>query len=180
MKKLFNLLGAVAVSAMVLCPHMDVSAHEVTDDIPDVLYESYYQCNWNENPSSYEQLNQMLADTVCASLGLPHVTVAYCDDDPSLHHAYYELGSDCIYVNRQVMYSAQYAFKAIAHELRHVYQYRHSQNPSCDMDYAYKNSFANYRSSDGDYDAYASQLVESDAEAYANRLYLGLIASAHD
>lgn len=80
--------------------------------------------------------------------------------------SYYD-GLDYIYVNLGMLTSKEITVRAIAHEMRHDYQYEH-MNDDTDYGRAVKANKQNYIYYYNDIDGYYNQFVEKDAEEYAN------------
>lgn len=79
--------------------------------------------------------------------------------------SYYD-GLDYIYVNLGALTSKEETVRAIAHEVRHDYQYEH-MNDDTEYGRAVKANKQNYISYYTDINGYYSQFVEQDAEEYA-------------
>ena len=63
----------------------------------------------------------------------------------------------------------------IAHELRHAYQDRHARQPETKLDELYAANFEMYIPFEDDYSGYRSQLIESEASAFASQFKNELI-----
>ena len=89
--------------------------------------------------------------------------------------SYYD-GLDYIYVNLGTLTSKEITIRAMAHEVRHDYQYEH-MNDDTEYGRAVKANKQNYISYYTDLDSYYNQFVEKDAEEYAtnylNKHYAG-------
>lgn len=79
--------------------------------------------------------------------------------------SYYD-GLDYIYVNIGAINSYEEAVRAIAHEVRHDYQYEH-MNDDSEYGRAVKANKQNYISHYNDLDGYYNQFIEKDAEEFA-------------
>lgn len=79
--------------------------------------------------------------------------------------SYYD-GLDYIYVNIGAINSYEEAVRAIAHEIRHDYQYEH-MNDDTEYGKAVKANKQNYISHYNDLDGYYNQFIEKDAEEFA-------------
>lgn len=79
--------------------------------------------------------------------------------------SYYD-GLDYIYVNLGTLTSKEITVKAIAHEMRHDYQYEH-MNDDTDYGRAVRANKQNYISFYDDLDGYYNQFTEADAIEYA-------------
>lgn len=79
--------------------------------------------------------------------------------------SYYD-GLDYIYVNLGTLTSKEITVKAIAHEMRHDYQYEH-MNDDTEYGRAVKANKQNYISFYDNLDGYYSQFTEVDATEYA-------------
>lgn len=151
-----------------------------SDTLPDEIEQSYWQCNWEKYDDAAKKWQvQKLADSVAESLNIKVPEIRYFRDKEE-EMAYYDYGKNQIYINENNLFSAQYTFTSICHELRHVWQYNRTKSPETEADFKYKQNFANYISSDGQsYSSYSSQFIEQDAEMYANTLYTQLIKNAN-
>lgn len=88
-----------------------------------------------------------------------------CEEWPVMA-SYYD-GLDYIYVNLGTLTSKEITVRAIAHEMRHDYQYEH-MNDDTEYGRAVKANKQNYISYYNDLDGYYSQFVEKDAKDFAD------------
>lgn len=116
---------------------------------------------------SQEDFITDLTNKISKDLGLQSTPSLYFYNAPDwpVIAGYY----DCInyvYVNLGVLESEEETVRAIAHELRHDYQFEH-MNDDTDYGRAVKANKQNYISYYTDIDAYFAQFTEQDAEQYA-------------
>ena len=108
-----------------------------------------------------------LTEQVSKDLGIQTTPKLYfysCKEWPVIA-SYYD-GLDYIYVNLGALTSKEETVRAIAHEMRHDYQYEH-MNDDTEYGRAVKANKKNYISYYNDIDGYYNQFVEKDAEEFA-------------
>ena len=72
-------------------------------------------------------------------------------------------------INENMLHESGEAADTVAHELWHAYQHERASNPRSPKDFQYQHGFDNYIRPGDDFDAYQSQLVESEARAFADQ-----------
>ena len=103
---------------------------------------------------------------------LPEVTFIY--EDSSFFGGF--SGSDNkLYINEKFLDNPFELVDTIAHELRHAFQFQCALNPETMLDEMYAVNFEFYIRPEDDYMGYKSQLVESEASAFAYQFKSELI-----
>ena len=69
-----------------------------------------------------------------------------------------------------MLYQNDEAADTVAHELWHAYQYERASNPRTKMDHMYLENFNDYITPSDDFEGYQSQLLESEARAFAQQI----------
>ncbi|MBQ8944295.1 MAG: hypothetical protein IJ050_07310 [Clostridia bacterium] len=92
----------------------------------------------------------------------------YSEDDMS--YGGYNGKENKLYLNEKFLDDPMEMIDTIVHEIRHAYQFQHALNPETYQDYLYALNYANYIRPCDDYFGYRSQLVESEAYAFANQV----------
>lgn len=145
--------------------------------LPNDLIQQYQQIHWQTYTKDYQKLlNVVLCNEVSKILNIQMPNISYYSDI-DLSHGQWIVGSDTIEINIENIDSAQYMFKTITHELRHLWQYQKTQNPITKEDFDFKNNYDNYTKPESDYAIYSTQIIEQDAESFTNELYQQVIDS---
>lgn len=169
------IFGLIAVVTLA-CGINSYTAYAAENDfiVDEELMQEYHQVNWEQQDIEYKKnLNIQLADEIAKELCIPTPV-----QDEDTHRGMYYVGTNQININENILYSAQYTFKAIVHETRHVWQYQRTQNPITELDNNLKSNLENYTTSESNFEQYLTQSVEKDAEGYADYIYIQLILSA--
>jgi hypothetical protein len=100
------------------------------------------------------------------------------DNPPNMEYYYepeqgnyggYDPSTNTLSINEYMLHEADEAADTVAHELWHAYQHERASNPRSPKDYQYQYGFDNYIRPGDDFDGYQSQLVESEARAFADQ-----------
>lgn len=73
-------------------------------------------------------------------------------------------------INEYMLYQNDEAADTVAHELWHALQYQRASNPKTKLDAMYAENFNDYISYNEDFEGYQSQLLESEARAFAQQI----------
>ena len=73
-------------------------------------------------------------------------------------------------INEHMLYQNDEAADTVAHELWHALQYQRASNPKTKLDAMYAENFNDYISYNEDFEGYQSQLLESEARAFAQQI----------
>lgn len=108
-----------------------------------------------------------ITEQISKDLGVQTTPKLFFYNSPEWHviASYYD-GIDYIYVNIGVLNSYEEAVRAMAHEVRHDYQYEH-MNDDSEYGRAVKANKQNYISYYTNINGYYNQFIEKDAEEYA-------------
>lgn len=124
-----------------------------------------------ENLSLEEQKDSIrnLADYVIDVTGLENPPrIEYYDSAKEGDYGGYSQSDNVLYINEHMLYQNDEAADTVAHELWHAFQHERATNPTTRLDAMYAANFADYISpEDNDFVDYQSQLVESEARAFA-------------
>ena len=134
--------------------------------------ESFESSNW-EKLSLDEKKYSMERLTVYNSeiLSINHIPkIEYYNIDDDGDYGKFSKQENTLYINIHNIEDPYETIDTISHECRHCYQYERADKLVNERDYEFKNSFENYIYPEDDYFAYCSQLVEADAQKYANRI----------
>ena len=100
--------------------------------------------------------------------------VVFINEDRSFFGGF--SGSDnTLYINEKFLNNPFELVDTIAHELRHAFQFQRALNPETMLDEMYAVNFEFYIRPEDDYMGYKSQLVESEASAFAYQFKSELI-----
>lgn len=115
-----------------------------------------------------EEYITKLTQEISKDLALQTTPKLYFYNAPewSVMASYYD-GLDYIYVNLGTLTNKEITVRAIAHEMRHDYQYEH-MNDDTEYGKAVKANNQNYVSYYNDLEAYNNQFIEQDAKDYAD------------
>lgn len=153
---------------------ISVLAAEDENAVPTEIMQQYCQVNWEKcDVDTKKALNKLLANAVAEDLNISAPEIKYFQDRTELL-GYYDYGTNEIFINENNLFSAQYNYHPLCHEMRHVWQYSRAQNPQTEEDIVFKYNFENYISDD-QYNDYITQYIERDANIYADMLYMQLI-----
>ena len=108
-----------------------------------------------------------ITERISKDLGVQTTPKLFFYNSPEWHviASYYD-GIDYIYVNIGAINSYEEAVKAMAHEVRHDYQYEH-MNDDTEYGRAVKANKQNYIAYYDDLEGYYNQFIEKDAEEFA-------------
>jgi hypothetical protein len=134
------------------------------------LLDGFQEDNWAEMDlaGQKEQITGLF-DYVTDTIGL--------ENPPNIEYYQGEIGeyggfdssTNTLSINENMLHEADEAADTVAHELWHAYQHERALNPQSPKDYMYQAGFDNYIRPSDDFDAYQSQLIESEARAFADQ-----------
>jgi len=134
------------------------------------LLDGFQEDNWsNLDLDGQKEKILGLYDYVSERIGL--------ESPPSIEYYQGEQGeyggynptTNTLSINETMLHEADEASDTVAHELWHAYQHERAFNPQSPKDFQYQFGFDNYIRPGDDFDAYQSQLVESEARAFADQ-----------
>ena len=138
----------------------------------DANLENFTTENW-ENLSLDEQKEQMtdLAQYIIDVTGLKDPPkIEFYDSGIDGDYGGFNRATNTLSINEHMLYQNDEAADTIAHELWHAYQYERASNPSTKLDYMYLENFNDYITPDDDFEGYQSQILESEARAFAQQI----------
>ena len=142
----------------------------VNDEFLDRKLLDFTPENWKKmtDVEKKERITD-LCDYISQKLDIknpPEVTFIY--EDSSFYGGF--SGSDNkLYINEKFLDNPFELVDTIAHELRHAFQFQHALNPETILDEMYAVNFEFYIRPEDDYMGYKSQLLESEASAFAHQ-----------
>ena len=148
-----------------------VDVFEDTERLDSAL-ESFTDENW-EQLSLEEQKDKMeeLADYVSEVTGLENPpTIEYYYNESDTDYGGFDSSTNTLQINEYKLYENDEAADTIAHELWHAMQYERACNPSTKTDRMYAANFRDYIRPEDDFVGYQSQLIESEARAFAQQI----------
>ena len=138
----------------------------------DASLENFTSENW-ENLSVDEQKEQMtdLAQYIIDVTGLedPPKIEFYNNPEEGDYGGFNRI-TNTLSINEYMLYQNDEAADTVAHELWHAYQYERASNPRSKLDYMYLENFNDYITPNDDFEGYQSQLLESEARAFAQQI----------
>jgi hypothetical protein len=135
------------------------------------LLDGFTQDNWNsmELEGQKEQINGLF-DYVNDVLHLENPpSIEYYNEPEKGNYGGYNPVTNTLSINEYMLYDSNEAADTVAHELWHAYQHERASNPQSPKDFQYRFGFENYIRPEDDFDGYQSQLVESEARAFADQ-----------
>lgn len=160
-----------------ICSSIFAISANAEESLDYELLKGMYQCNWDNYDDETRRLFLESFAMNCSDiLGIEKPQITYFYED-SLNEANYDWGTNVISINENIMFSSVSSLKALAHELRHAWQWGNASCPEDDFDYMLLRNFNNYISSDN-YNSYSSQYIEVDANNFANWVYNEYISTA--
>lgn len=138
----------------------------------DSSLENFTSENW-ENLSLQEQKDNMtdLAQYIIDVTGLENPpTIEFYNSGKDGDYGGFNRATNTLSINEHMLYQNDEAADTVAHELWHAYQYERASNPSTKLDYMYLENFGDYITPDDDFEGYQSQILESEARAFAQQI----------
>ena len=130
----------------------------------------FEQSNWEcKDAEERGKAIREFAEYNAKRLGLETVPeiVYYHNENPN-DHGYCIPEKNVIYVNDYNAKNGADVVDTIAHESRHLYQFKRAALAETETDIAFKNNFDHYKNvEEDDYDEYLNQAIEKDARDYA-------------
>lgn len=148
-----------------------VNALEDTERLDENL-ENFTNENW-ENLSIEEQKESMndLAQYIIDVTGLENPPkIEFYNNDKEGDYGGFDRLNNTLSINEHMLYQNDEAADTVAHELWHALQYQRASNPKTRQDLMYAENFSNYISPSEDFEAYQSQILESEARAFAQQI----------
>lgn len=148
-----------------------VNALEDTERLDENL-ENFTNENW-ENLSIEEQKESMndLAQYIIDVTGLENPPkIEFYNNDKEGDYGGFDRLNNTLSINEHMLYQNDEAADTVAHELWHALQYQRASNPQTRQDLMYAENFSNYISPSEDFEAYQSQILESEARAFAQQI----------
>ena len=141
---------------------------ERLDDIlGDFQQDTWENAEFEEQKERVESLSEYINETL--SLGNPPA-IEYYNRPEEGDYGGYNASTNVLQINEYMLHHSREAADTIAHELWHAYQHERAMNPQSDKDHMYQYGFENYVRPEDDFDGYQSQLVESEARAFADQI----------
>lgn len=138
----------------------------------DASLENFTSENW-ENLSIDEQKEQMtdLAQYIIDVTGLENPPkIEFYNSGKDGDYGGFNRATNTLSINEHMLYQNDEAADTVAHELWHAYQYERASNPSTKLDHMYLENFNDYITPDDDFEGYQSQILESEARAFAQQI----------
>lgn len=138
----------------------------------DASLENFTSENW-ENLSVDEQKEQMtdLAQYIIDVTGLEDPPkIEFYNNPEEGDYGGFNRTTNTLSINEYMLYQNDEAADTVAHELWHAYQYEKASNPKSKLDYMYLENFNDYITPNDDFEGYQSQLLESEAQAFAQQI----------
>lgn len=138
----------------------------------DASLENFTAENW-ENLSLQEQKDQMtdLAQYIIDVTGLENPPkIEFYNSGKDGDYGGFNRATNTLSINEHMLYQNDEAADTVAHELWHAYQYERASNPSTKLDHMYLANFDDYITPDDDFEGYQSQILESEARAFAQQI----------
>ena len=129
--------------------------------------ENWAKLTLEEKKAAMLELEDYVAETLDLK-NPPHIE--FYNSEVEGEYGYFSEWTNTIGVNEYMLHDNMEAADTIAHELRHTYQHERAVSPQTRMDAMYSEGFKNYISPDMDFEGYQSQLVESEARAFAQQV----------
>lgn len=138
----------------------------------DASLENFTSENW-ENLSIDEQKEQMtdLAQYIIDVTGIEDPPkIEFYNNPEEGDYGGFNRATNTLSINEHMLYQNDEAADTVAHELWHAYQYERASNPKSKLDYMYLENFNDYITPNDDFEGYQSQLLESEARAFAQQI----------
>lgn len=138
----------------------------------DSSLESFTSENW-EQLSLDEQKEKMtdLAEYIIDVTRLenpPHIE--FYNNEQEGDYGGFNRMTNTLSINEHMLYQNDEAADTVAHELWHALQYQRASNPRTKLDAMYAENFNDYISPEEDFEGYQSQILESEARAFAQQI----------
>lgn len=180
-KAITEQLGDEYISMVELPPNSRIAEVNDGTDVPDEtnyfidevkaseVLSPFKQGDWEQlTIQEQKQAIEKLADYNAEILGVEDKPrIIYYNLEDSCDFGGYSAKQNAIYINEYNMYDAAETADTISHEYRHKYQHERAEKLETERDLEFKEGFDNYIRAEDDYQGYKEQLVESDAETYA-------------
>lgn len=138
----------------------------------DASLENFTAENW-ENLSIDEQKEQMtdLAQYIIDVTGLENPPrIEFYNNAQEGDYGGFDRTTNTLSINEHMLYQNDEAADTVAHELWHALQYQRASNPRTKLDAMYAENFNDYISPNEDFEGYQSQILESEARAFAQQI----------
>lgn len=138
----------------------------------DASLENFTAENW-ENLSIDEQKEKMtdLAQYIIDVTGLENPPrIEFYNNAQEGDYGGFDRTTNTLSINEHMLYQNDEAADTVAHELWHALQYQRASNPRTKLDAMYAENFNDYISPNEDFEGYQSQILESEARAFAQQI----------
>ncbi len=138
----------------------------------DSSLESFTPENW-EQLSLDEQKEKMndLAEYIIDVTGLENPPrIEFYNNEQEGDYGGFDRTTNTLSINEHMLYQNDEAADTVAHELWHALQYQRASNPRTKLDAMYAENFNDYISPNEDFEGYQSQILESEARAFAQQI----------
>lgn len=167
--------------------NLESNPEQLDSILSDFSDSSWESLSIGDKRASMESLAEYVSDTI----GLDNPpNIEFYNTPDSGDFGGYSGDTNTLYINEYTLSDANTgegvrtnyeAADTVAHELWHAYQHQCAKNPTSIRDYQYQYGFDNYIRPEDGFSDYQSQLVESEARAFAEQVQTrldGLSASS--
>lgn len=129
--------------------------------------ENWEQLSLDEQKESMTDLAQYIIDVT----GLENPpTIEFYNNEVEGDYGGFNRATNTLSINEHMLYQNDEAADTVAHELWHALQYQRASNPQTRQDLMYAENFADYITPEEDFEGYQSQILESEARAFAQQI----------
>lgn len=153
----------------------NVSAEELNRE---QIYEWFEQRNWETKDEIFKKSACLfLIEDISEELQVKMPNVIFEELANKNTHGQTYLDSKTIHLNTEYLFSGSSMLNTCAHEVRHIWQ-KEQIDSGTELGKSFDTALNAYVSSDSNYNAYISNLIESDAWNYGNMIEQDFVANA--
>ena len=143
------------------------NSERLDESLAQFLPERWKELSLEEQKESINDLAQYIIDIT----KLEHPPkIEYYNNPQEGDYGGFSEKDNTLYINEHMLYQNNEAADTIAHELWHAFQHQRAKNPRTKLDVMYAENFDDYTRPKDDMVGYQSQLVESEARAFAQQI----------
>ena len=144
-----------------------VDTERLDESLENFTAENWEKMDLNEQKEAMRDLAEYISDA--AGLENPP-NIEFYNNEKDGDYGGFDRTNNTLYINEHMLYQNDEAADTVAHELWHARQYERSQNPRSKQDLMYAENFNDYITPEEDFEGYQSQILESEARAFANQI----------
>ena len=142
-------------------------SERLDESLVNFTSEKWENMGLNEQKESIDDLARYIIDVT----GLENPpSIEYYNNPEEGDYGGYSEKNNTLFINEYMLHQNDEAADTVAHELWHAFQHQRAKNPNTRLDMMYSENFNDYIKPKDDMVGYQSQLIESEARAFAEQI----------